>query len=111
MSHSERILHIEGNVEWRYRFVEDANRWIGVCDTLDIVMEAESKEELHSVIPETLNLLFAHLIADNEFEALLRTHGWSASGKPAPVETDDLEVVIPTNIIPEISDGSPRHAH
>lgn len=111
MVHSERIVRIEGNVEWRYRFIEDANRWIGVCDALDIVMEAESKEELHSVIPETLNLLFTDLIADNEFEDFLRTHGWSASSIPAPGDSEDLEILIPTHMIPEISDGSPRSAH
>ena len=111
MTRSERIVRIRGEVEWRYRFVESANRWIGVCDALDIVTEADTKEELHSIIPEALSLLFSDLIADNEFEDFLQAHGWSASSIPDPGDPHDLEVLIPTHIIPELADGPARRAH
>lgn len=104
-------ITVEGRVQWRGRRSESSQRWIAVCDAMNLVTEADSLDELHSVINETMQLTLTDLMLDGELDAFLRDLGWRAGGMPASRESGDVEFDVPWELVAEGARGSERRAH
>ena len=105
------ILELEANVPWHARRSSSSERWVGVCDAMNVSTEAESLDELHSVIDETMQLLLVDLLQDNELEQFLRDRGWRASNMPEAGSAEDVEFEVPWEVIVEGARGLQRQAH
>lgn len=90
---------IQANVAWSVTRSASSDRWIAICDELNLTTEADSEEELQSLIPETLHLLMADLLEDDELAQYLHEKGWSAVGLPSSHEADDIMFDLPWHII------------
>jgi hypothetical protein len=105
-----RKVTIQANVPWRV-YQSESKRLIGVCDALNLVLEADSDDELRSLIPEALHLLMLDLFADNELDQYLREKGWQALNLPARPD-GDIQFDVPWHIIAEgARRDSQRRAH
>jgi hypothetical protein len=93
-----QTVKIQANIPWHAKRSTTSNRWIGVCDVLNLSMEADTLDELHSVIPEAIHLLLEDLLADNELAQYLRDKGWEAD----PIPSDrDVAFDVPWHLIAE----------
>lgn len=77
-----QVALIEGQIAWRVKQMEQSKRRLGVCDELNLSIEAESLDELNSLISETVHLLMADLLEDNELHDFLRERGWKTDALP-----------------------------
>ena len=100
-------IQLKGNLEWKATQSKTSRRWIGVCEPLNLAMEAESLDELHSVISESIHALMQDLLSDNELDAFLRERGWSATF-PAKVDPESVEFAVPWQLVAEGNRGSER---
>lgn len=96
-----KIVQIEIQINLQWRAVPGVKKgvWVGVCDALDLSIEADSLDELHSIIPESMHTLLVDLVQDNEFEAYLRERGWVSSAQPAGRNLEDMEFRVPWQLI------------
>ena len=62
----QHVVTIQANVLWVRLQSASSKRVIGVCDMLNLSLEADSEDELQSLIPEAMNLLLIDLLGDNE---------------------------------------------
>ena len=104
------MVTIQTNLEWRAKRSRSSNRWIGECQALNLSMEAETLDELHSLIPETIHLLMADLLGDNELDQYLREKGWQAVGVPARSD-EDVEFNVPWYLVAEGARDTQRRAY
>jgi hypothetical protein len=75
-------------------------------------MEAESLDELHSVIEEALQLLLTDLLRDNELDAFLRERGWNAVNLPGKViPGEEVRFDVPWHLIAESNRDLGSRAH
>jgi len=96
------IIHrvdIEAKVLWKWRRSPTSTRFIAVCDALNLCLEADSEQELQSLIPEAMHLLMIDLLADNEIDQYLRDKGWQA--RNLPERPDGVEFHVPFELIAE----------
>lgn len=107
------IVKLHGNFQWLvYRRVE-GGRWIGMCEALNLALEAESLDELHSVIYEGTDLLMRDLLEDNEIESYMTERGWKIVGLPANNKEQNVRFELPNidwRFVRSI-DGSERGAY
>src|SRR5262245_12205200 len=98
-----QVVQIVGRaqVQWRAQR-QSSGRWSAVCQPMNLGTEADSLDELHSVINEAMQLLLVDLLKDNELEAFLREHGWQAR-VPAGVDPSAVEFNVPWQLV---ADGS-----
>lgn len=79
---------------------------------MNLVMEADSLDELHSVIEEAMQLLLVDLLRDNELDQFLREHGWRAQDIPVQARPEDVQFSVPWELIAEgTSRDSERRPH
>lgn len=103
-------INVQATLQWVGRQTE-RGQWIAECIPLGIVIEAESLDELHSLMGESTHLLFTDLVADNEFDQFLRERGWSAAAPP-PVAQDELAFRVPMElVVAAASNGFQQRAH
>ena len=107
---NQRTVQIQTKVEWRAQRSGSTNRWIGVCEALNLSTEAESLDGLHSLIPETIHLLMVDLLADNELDQYLRDKGWRAVGVPSAPD-GDVEFDVPWYLVAEGARDSQRRRY
>jgi hypothetical protein len=100
---------INANVPWRVYKSKTSNRLIGVCDPLNLCLEAADEHEMKSLIPEALHVLMTDLFADNELDQYLREKGWHAVNLPTRPD-GDVQFDIPWHIVGAQRD-SERRAH
>lgn len=84
-------------------------RWMGVCEQLNIATEGDSLDDLHSLIPESIHLLMTDLVQDNEFDAFLREKGWQHTWDGPQTEAGPA-FNLPWQMIVEGSSGFERSA-
>ncbi|MBI3371721.1 MAG: hypothetical protein HY017_08215 [Betaproteobacteria bacterium] len=106
-------IRMEGHaqLQWHVRRSTTSGRWIGVCEPMNQVTEADSLDELNSVIEETIQLLLTDLLLDNELEQFLREHGWTANNVPPQVSASDVRFDVPWQLVVENKRDSERRAH
>jgi len=100
---------VEAKLEWRAERGDSERRWVAVCDALGVAAEADSLDELHSVIPETIHLLMVDLLEDGELDQFLSERGWSSS-RIDEARTPEVGFHVPWEMIAEGSNGSSRKA-
>jgi len=84
---------------------------IGVCEPMNLVVEADSLDELYSLIPETLHLMLFDLLVDNELDGFLREIGWQVQGELPAKPTEDLRFDVPWQlVVPGEMNGRQRRA-
>lgn len=106
-----RRVNIQAIVQWRHRRSPTSSRYIAICDELNLCLEADSEDELRSLIPEAMHLLMVDLLADNEIDQYLREKGWQAMNLPARLE-GNVEFDVPFELIAEEARrDSARRAH
>lgn len=105
-----RKVTIKADLAWQASQSLTSKRWIGVCDELNLAMEAESLDELYTLIPETMHLLMVDLLVDNELERYLRDKGWQAQNMPSSPNERDVEFDVPWQLIAEGARGTERRA-
>jgi hypothetical protein len=98
---------INTNVPWRVAHSKTTHHIVGICDPLNLCLEADSEDELHSLIPEAIHLLMKDLFEDNELDKFLREKGWQAIGLPARPD-GDVQFDIPWHIAEGAKRGSER---
>ena len=110
MATAQRVVTIQAKIDWRAKRSDASRRWIGVCDALNLSMEAESLDELHSVIPEAIHLLLIDLLADAELARYLEDRHWRADNLP-PQPDGDVTFDVPWELIVEGARGTERRAN
>ena len=108
------MIQIEGRaqLQWQARRSTVSNRWIGVCEPLNLSVEADSLDELHSVIDEALQLLLTDLLLDNELDQFLRERGWKAANLPArTADLKDVQFNVPWHLVAQGNRDSQRRPH
>lgn len=108
-----KIERIEGNaqVQWRAQRNPASGRWIGVCDAMNLVTEADSENELRSVIDETMQMLLVDLLRDNELEQFLRERGWRARRPSAETDPAEVKFKVPWQLVRERQRDTQRRTH
>ena len=106
-----QVVQIQGQVQIQWRAERaPSGRWIAVCQPMNLVTEADSLDELHSVINEAMQLLLVDLLRDNELEAFLRAHGWKAR-LPVAANPADVQFNVPWQLIAEGAHDSARRPY
>jgi hypothetical protein len=100
--------HLKTNIQWMVKQSGSSSRWIGVCEPLGQMMEADSLDELHSIIEETMQLLFTDLLLDNELDAFLRSKGWTARNLQEASSADDVTFDVPWDLIVQSRSSGPE---
>jgi len=85
----KQIVQIEAKLEWRAT-IGPSGAWVGVCEPLHLVVQADSWSELIAAGATTVQALFRDLLEDNELDGFLRAHGWRAAD-PLPARDGDVE--------------------
>lgn len=102
-------IEVDGQVQWRVTKT-DTDRWLAVCDPFGLCMEANSLDDLHANINETIQLLFEDLFEDGELEEFLTARGWTA--KPIVPETDrDVAFEVPFELLVQSESDTARAIH
>jgi Domain of unknown function (DUF1902) len=102
-------IQLEAKVQWNAIQGAGKGIWIGVCDALNLSVEADSLDELHNLIPESIQLLMMDLVMDNEFDQYLLDRGWQAKGVARPDELEETEFRVPWHLlVPEGRNGTER---
>lgn len=105
------IVRLQSQLQWRATKIPASGRWIGICDAMSLSMEADSLDELHSLINETLQLVFIDLLEDNELDQFLQERGWQAVNLPTQHDGGDIEFDVPWELIAEGARDPERRAN
>ena len=105
-------IEIKANLQWAAIPGKKHGIWIGVCEALGLSIEADSLDELHSIIPESMHTLMIDLLQDNEFESYLREKGWTADGFERGQTQDGVNIHVPWQLtVPEGHNDTKRRAY
>lgn len=110
------LMHQKGQAKLQWRTLQSASskkRLIGVCDPMNLSVEADSLDELYSTIPEAINVLLLDLLIDNKLQPFLKEIGWQfPAGKlPVPKPNEDFRFDVPWElVVPGAMGGSKRRA-
>jgi predicted RNase H-like HicB family nuclease len=107
---NETVVQIQANIQWQV-MQTPANHYVGVCEPMNLSMEASSLDELQSLINETLQLMFEDLLHDNELDAYLREHGWQAKNIPVGQFPADVKFEVPWEMTMSTSGDSMRRSY
>lgn len=62
----KQTVEIPRKIEWTLDCDESPNKWGAFCESLGIMIEAESLDEVYSLVHESTNLWLSGLVEDNE---------------------------------------------
>lgn len=92
------VIEAKGTVPWRAFRSDTSRRWVAICDAMNLTTEADTLDELHSLISESVHLLLADLLRDNELEAFLQERGWHALNLPTN-PSQNVQFDVPLELI------------
>ena len=104
-------IALQANIQWRATQSPTSKRWIGICDPMNLSMEADSLDELHSIVGETLQFVLADLLHDNELDAYLRERGWQVIGQQPIATNAKVHFQVPWELVVRDAGDSPRSAN
>ena len=73
------VMRIDAQIPWQIDRAE-GERWVGICDPLDLTVESETWAELMEDIALTLDAMLRDLLANDELDRFLLDRGWTANG-------------------------------
>ena len=87
------VVHIDAEIPWR---IDRGNgdRWVAICDPLELTVESETWAELMEDIALTLDAMLRDLLSCNELDQFLRDRGWTAHG-PTDDAADAVRFDVP----------------
>ena len=85
-------IRIHATMDWRAERSREDGGWVGICKQLGITTEAETLDELHSLAPEAMELLFLDLLQDGELEEFLKQKGWEYSKEGVDVPEPEFHI-------------------
>lgn len=88
----------------------ESGRFVATCPPMKLVTEADSLDELYSIINETMQLMLVDLLRDNELPQFLIEHGWQAD-VPVAINPADVQFNVPWQLIVQGANDSARRAH
>lgn len=109
MTKMATVITVNATLSWRAQRGAESG-WVAFCDPLGLATEAETLDELHSLIPEAIHLLMVDLFEDNELDAFLKARGWQTSEVQA-VSNDDRPIRVPWELSIAGEDGRARAPH
>lgn len=89
------LIRVDARIDWEIMQVPNENAWIAICDSLGLTIESSSWRELAEDISEALDMVFADLIAENEWEQFLSQHGWSFQDEIPQQPVEKLKFDVP----------------
>jgi predicted RNase H-like HicB family nuclease len=92
-------INVKTAVRWRTMRTED-NVWIGVCDSLNLVVEGDSQSEMVEAAEQAITLLIQDLIHENDIGAFLRKQGWRPARR-IPKSTSGIKFDVPLELVME----------
>ncbi len=104
-------IALKAQIQWRATFSDASSRWIGICDPMNLALEADSLDELYSVIDETMHIVLLDLLLDDELDRYLQERGWQVRGAPVVAKTEDITFDVPWELIAEGARDPERRAH
>lgn len=106
-----QLVQIQGHAQLQWRAERGTSgRWVGICDAMKLVTEAESLDDLRSVIDETMQVVLTDLLRDNELQQFLRDHGWQAQ-LPQQADPEEVRFNVPWELIAQGGNDPERRAH
>jgi hypothetical protein len=102
-------VQMSGRIQWVAKQSPLSRRWVGICEPMNLTTEADSLDELFSVIDETMQLVLRDLLEDNELNGYLRDMGWTAA-IPAGPAPHDAEFDVPWVLVAEKNRDPERRA-
>jgi predicted RNase H-like HicB family nuclease len=103
-------VQVGAQIQWLATYNPTSRRWVGICDPMNLTMEADTLDELHSVIEEAIQLMLRDLLEDNELDAYLRDMGWNAQPIPVGQLPKNVEFDVPWQLVAEKARGLSRSA-
>lgn len=96
-----RRIKIEANLQWILQQDARTGRYVAECVPLRLSMGGDTEAELHENINEALDLLFASLIEDGQFDQFLHDHGWRAkpTSATAGIDMRNVRVTVPWELV------------
>lgn len=107
---NELVVKIQADIQWTV-IQTPSNHYVGICDPMNLSIQADSLDELRSVINETLQLTFEDLLLDHELDAYLHDHGWSASHLPSGDISAEVRFEVPWDMTVSTSGDSMRRSY
>jgi hypothetical protein len=90
-----QVVTIDATLVWNVERTPSGNL-VAACDEVGLTMQAESQDELASLIHEGLYALFADLLEDGELDAFLRARGWGVRAPlPLTMPEDGVQFDVP----------------
>ena len=86
-------VNVRAQLVWEFRKTR-AGAMLGVCDALALTLQAETAEELRSMIDESLHYFFLDHFEEGTLDAFLRRRGWE-SDQALPARHD----VMPEDLL------------
>lgn len=97
-------IQVKSRVQWQVSKADRGTGYVAVCEPLALTLEADSLDDLESIIGEALQLLFTDLFLDNEFHDFLMARGWRA--KDIPEDDGDIEFQVPWQLLMNLGHDS-----
>lgn len=104
------VVKIEASIPWMVSRRAPDRRWIGVCDVLNLAMEADSLDELHSVVGEAIDLLFRDSLEDNELQRFFGERGWKSPDVPSRAP-NGISFQVPIELLIKSMHDPEQRAH
>jgi len=76
--HGDKI-EIVGNIYWKFAELSECKKFIAVCQSLKIVLEADSKRKLDVLIEDSTNRVWDYCIQHNIIDEFLEGASWKKS--------------------------------
>ena len=90
-------INVKAAVVWKTMRTED-NVWIGVCESLNLVVEGDSQSEMVEAAEQAIDLLVRDLIAEDDVDSFFRRQGWKPM-KPIPKKVSDVKFDVPFELV------------
>jgi hypothetical protein len=101
----------QATVQWHTTKSTQSKRFVALCEPMNLSIEANSLDELYSIIPETIHLLMRDLLEDNEIQPFLKEIGWQFPGE-LPKPSEDVRIQVPWELVVsgELNDTARRRS-
>jgi hypothetical protein len=76
-------LEINSEIEWKYAYFKNGDKWIAFSPKLEIALQSDSLESLKQDMVEAVDTLFNELVKTGKLESFLKAKKWVAK-KPLP---------------------------
>lgn len=104
-------IEVKAGLQWQAARSDATGLWLGRCEAMGLVLEAQSLDELFSVIDEATQLLLTDLLVDDELDAFLRARGWRAKNLPTNRGEDAIKFDLPWELVVGNARDRAQHAH